>query len=63
MAPDLAARVLELEAENARLREIIRVAKANIFNVQIGLESGTTKHAANEQLAKVRATLGAFEHD
>jgi hypothetical protein len=55
--------VLELEAENARLREIIRVAKANIFNVQIGLESGTTKHAANEQLAKVRATLGAFEHD
>ena len=63
MAPDLAARVIELEAENKRLREIIRVAKANIFNVQIGLESGTTKHAANEQLAKVRATLGSFDHD
>jgi len=67
-APTRAAITAAIEAsglveENARLRDIIRVAKANIFNVQIGLESGTTKHAANEQLAKVRATLGAFEHD
>lgn len=46
-APDLAARVIELEAEVARL-------KANIFNVEIGLASGTTKQAAIKQLKEAR---------
>jgi hypothetical protein len=59
MAPDLAARVLELEAENARLREAI--ADARLIAVDAQLRATYQKTALERISDLLRAALKGGE--
>lgn len=61
LSPALAARVIELEAENARLREALSAAIGYMTNAAIDLETGAKKRTAldtiNGGIARARPAL------
>jgi len=55
----LAARVIELEAENVRLREELKATQGRVMNVQFGLQTNTTKASAANDLGVIANKIAA----
>ncbi len=55
----LAARVLELEADNKRLREGLKATQGRVMNVQFGLQTNTTKASAANDLGVIANKIAA----